>query len=50
VPPRAVVLGNPARVVSYEGSFDWVLYDGMDADPARRASLELRHPRARPAA
>ena len=40
VPARAVVLGNPARVVSYDGSFDYVFYDGMDLDPARRASLE----------
>ena len=40
VPARAVVIGNPARVISYEGSFDYVLYDGMDVDPARRASLE----------
>ena len=40
VPARAVVMGNPARVVSYDGSFDYVFYDGMDTDPARRASLE----------
>jgi serine O-acetyltransferase len=40
VPARAVVMGNPARVVSYEGSFEYVFYDGMDLDPARRASLE----------
>ena len=40
VPARAVVMGNPARVISYDGSFDYVLYDGMDVDPARRASLE----------
>ena len=40
VPARAVVLGNPARAVSYDGSFDYVFYDGMDLDPARRASLE----------
>ena len=40
VPARAVVMGNPARVISYEGSFGYVLYDGIDADPARRASLE----------
>ena len=40
VPARAVVMGNPARVVSYDGSFDYVFYDGMDVDPARRASLE----------
>lgn len=40
VPARAVVMGNPARVVSYDGSFDYIFYDGMDVDPARRASLE----------
>ena len=40
IPARAVVMGNPARVVSYDGSFDYVYYDGMDVDPARRASLE----------
>jgi serine O-acetyltransferase len=40
VPARAVVMGNPARVVSYDGSFDYVFYDGMDVDPARKASLE----------
>ncbi|HLS84730.1 MAG TPA: serine acetyltransferase [Burkholderiales bacterium] len=39
VPPRAVVMGNPARVVSYEGSFDHVTYAGMETDPARIASL-----------
>jgi serine O-acetyltransferase len=40
VPARAVVMGNPARVVSYDGSFEYVLYAGMEDDPARRASLE----------
>jgi serine O-acetyltransferase len=40
VPARAVVIGNPARVISYDGSFDYVLYNGMDADPARCASLD----------
>jgi serine O-acetyltransferase len=40
VPARAVVMGNPARVVSYDGAFEYVFYDGMDSDPARRASLE----------
>ena len=42
VPPRAVVLGNPARVVSYEGSFDHIHYDGMETDPERIASLNCR--------
>jgi len=41
VPPRAVVMGNPAKVVSYKGSFEYVLYDGMELDPARQQSLEL---------
>lgn len=40
VPPRALVMGHPARVVSREGSFDWIVYDGMQADPRRRAALE----------
>jgi serine O-acetyltransferase len=39
VPPRGVALGNPARVISYEGSFDQVRYDGMETDPARVAAL-----------
>ena len=40
VPARAVVMGNPARVVSYDGSFDYVLYDGMwKSDADRIASL-----------
>ena len=43
VPARAVVMGNPARVVSYDGSFEYVFYDGMDVDPARHASLEKVH-------
>lgn len=44
VPARAVVLGNPARVISYEGSFEHVNYDGMDVDPARRGSLDREQP------
>jgi serine O-acetyltransferase len=39
VPPRAVVMGNPARVVSYAGSFDFIRYDAMHADPGRLASI-----------
>jgi serine O-acetyltransferase len=40
VPPRAVVMGHPARVVSREGSFAWIRYDRMESDPRRRAALE----------
>ena len=42
VPPRAVVVGNPARVVSLAGSFDLVHYPGMEEDPARLVSLAAR--------
>ena len=38
VPDRAVVAGNPARVLSYSGSFDLVFYDGMETDLRRLAS------------
>jgi serine O-acetyltransferase len=40
VPARALVMGNPARVLSYEGSFEHVLYDGMEQDADRLASLQ----------
>ena len=40
VPPRAVVMGNPARVVSYDGSFDHVFYPDMAHDEGRRLSAE----------
>jgi serine O-acetyltransferase len=42
VPSRAVVMGYPARIVSYDGSFDWIVYDGMAEDPERRDALENR--------
>lgn len=40
VAPRAVVVGNPARVVSFEGSFDHVVYDGIALDADRQASRD----------
>jgi serine O-acetyltransferase len=42
VPPRAVVMGYPAKIMSYDGSFDWIVYDGMEHDPQRRESLDRR--------
>lgn len=42
VPARAVVLGNPARVISFDGSFADIIYDGMDADPDRIQALAER--------
>ena len=39
VPARAVVVGNPARLISMKGSFDLVSYDRMECDPERAASL-----------
>ena len=41
VEDRAVMGGVPARLISKQGSFDLVYYDGMDGDPARSASLAL---------
>jgi serine O-acetyltransferase len=42
VPPRAVVAGSPARVLSRGGSFDLIHYPGMEQDPGRLSSLALR--------
>jgi serine O-acetyltransferase len=39
VPPRAVVVGVPARLVSRNGSFKQVLYRGMADDGERSAAL-----------
>lgn len=39
VPPRGVVVGVPARLVSRSGSFAQVLYRGMDHDPERTVAL-----------
>jgi serine O-acetyltransferase len=44
VPPRVVVAGNPARVLSRGGSFDLIRYPGMEQDPDRLASLFLAAP------
>jgi serine O-acetyltransferase len=38
VPPRGVVLGVPARLISRQGSFHQVTYRGMEEDPERAAS------------
>ncbi|HET9715239.1 MAG TPA: hypothetical protein VFP60_03555 [Pseudolabrys sp.] len=40
VPPRGVVAGNPARLLSRRGSFEMISYAGMETDPGRIASLE----------
>jgi serine O-acetyltransferase len=40
VPPRGVVLGVPARLLSHKGSFTQVYYRGMTDDPDRRLALE----------
>jgi serine O-acetyltransferase len=39
VPPRSVVLGVPARLVSRQGSFTQVTYREMDNDDERRLAL-----------
>ncbi len=50
VPARGVVMGNPAKIISLDGSFDYVSYDGMDTDSDRRASLEAARKQAAAAA
>lgn len=42
VPPRGVAVGNPARILSCGGSFDFVRYDGMENDEERLAALQAR--------
>ncbi len=38
VPPRAVVVGNPGQIKSFRGSFEQIVYEGMESDVARLAS------------
>jgi serine acetyltransferase len=38
VPPRGVVVGNPARVIAMTGSFDLIHYRGMETDTKRAES------------
>ncbi len=40
---RAVAVGIPARIVSHNGSFDFIVYDSMDSDPDRARSLQALH-------
>lgn len=42
VPARGVAVGNPARVLSHNGTFDVIFYEGMERDPARLAALAER--------
>lgn len=44
IPSRAVVAGNPARVISMGGSFKLISYFGMERDPERIASLNEAKP------
>ena len=41
VEDRSVVGGVPSRLISKQGSFDMVIYKGMEGDPDRSASLAL---------
>jgi serine O-acetyltransferase len=40
VPPCGVAMGNPARVVGLDGSFELVHYDNMESDPGRKLALQ----------
>lgn len=39
IPDCAVIAGVPAEIVSYQGSFDFILYEAMRDDPKRQANL-----------
>ncbi len=39
LPDRAVAVGVPAKIISYEGSFNFVLYENMENDPKRSKSF-----------
>lgn len=41
VPDRAVVAGNPGRILSYGGSFELIQYPGMADDPERQRSQAM---------
>ena len=45
VPPLAVMAGNPAKVLSHEGSFEMVRYKGMERDADRIEALKTRSSR-----
>jgi serine O-acetyltransferase len=42
IPDRAVAVGIPARIISYEGSFEYIYYPGEGQDIDRIQSLSLR--------
>jgi serine O-acetyltransferase len=46
LPDCAVAVGVPAQVISYDGSFDFVLYDSMHDDTERLANLRRSDQRA----
>ncbi len=39
IPDCAVVVGIPAKIISFRGSFDFILYESMHEDPARLANM-----------
>jgi serine O-acetyltransferase len=39
LPDCAVAAGIPAKIISYKGSFDFVLYENMEIDPPRLNSI-----------
>lgn len=42
LPDCAVAVGVPARAVSFKGSFEFIVYDGMETDPERLQNLNER--------
>lgn len=46
IPTRSVVVGNPGRIISENGSFEFVRYLNMQYDEDRKISISLRSARA----
>ena len=44
VPQRAVVVGAPGRVISFDGAFKHVRYPGAETDPDRLTALTRTDP------
>ncbi len=42
LPDSAVAVGIPAHIISYEGSFEFVIYENMENDENRQANLKKR--------
>ncbi len=42
LPDCSVAVGVPARIISFDGSFEFIVYEGMETDPKRLQNLNER--------